>query len=83
MEERHRDADGNPVDREAIAAGVASGAVVGPVDAVVEALAGFIEKTGARRLAIYAEAIADRDATLESIERFAKDVVPQLQARID
>ncbi|MEM7409639.1 MAG: LLM class flavin-dependent oxidoreductase [Myxococcota bacterium] len=78
-EGRHRDADGNPVDRAAMATGVADGAILGDPQQVAEALRAFIDTTGARRIALYAEAIADREATLASIERFAKEVAPRLQ----
>ncbi len=79
MGKRHLGADGKPIGPTEMARGAAAGAIVGPPQAVVEGLGEFMETTGARRIAIYAEAIADRDATLQSIERFAKDVAPQLQ----
>lgn len=65
-------------DRAALAGFVAEGAIVGPPARVVDELGAFVERTGARRLALYTEAVADATATLDSIERFAADVAPQL-----
>lgn len=76
--ERHVGPDGKPYDRTAMAHAVAKGAIVGPPAEVVDRLGAFIEATGARRLALYAEAVADPAIALSSIERFATDVAPQL-----
>ena len=75
---RHVGPDGKPMDREQMADFVANAAIVGPPAQVVDELGAFIEQTGARRLALYHEAIADPASTLTSIERFASDVAPQL-----
>ncbi len=77
--ERHVGPDGRPYDRTAMAHAVAQGAIVGTPAEVVDRLGSFIEATGARRLALYAEAVADPAVTLTSIERFATEVAPQLQ----
>ncbi len=66
--ERHVGPDGEPIDRGSMARFVANGAIVGDAASVVEQLADFRERTGARRIAIYAEAIADRGITLQTIE---------------
>lgn len=78
---RHVGPDGKPIDRESMAAFVAQGAIIGPPQQVVDELGAFIETTGARRLALYQEAIADPALTLASIERFAADVAPHLTSQ--
>lgn len=76
--QRHVDADGKPFDRDAMATWVANQAIVGRPSAVVDRLGEFLATTGASRLALYMEAVADRPTILSSIERFAADVAPQL-----
>jgi alkanesulfonate monooxygenase SsuD/methylene tetrahydromethanopterin reductase-like flavin-dependent oxidoreductase (luciferase family) len=76
--DRHVGPDGRPLDRATLAGYVARGAIVGSPAAVVDGLGAFIAETGARRLVLYHEAIADARLTLGSLERFAIDVAPQL-----
>lgn len=75
---RHRGPDGKPAGPEAMAESVAANAIIGSPAQVVDDLGGFIDATGARRIAIYPEAIADAAVTLKSLENFAEVVVPQL-----
>ena len=51
-------------------------AIVGSVEQVVDGLGRFIETTGARRLAFYAEAIADADITMRTITDLSEKVIP-------
>jgi alkanesulfonate monooxygenase SsuD/methylene tetrahydromethanopterin reductase-like flavin-dependent oxidoreductase (luciferase family) len=78
--DRHHAPDGTPLDRGALAGMVADGAILGPPAQVVDQLGAFIAETGARRVVLYQEAIADSEATMCSIERFASEVAPQLTA---
>lgn len=78
--DRHVQPDGSPVDRDALAGAVARDAIVGPPSLVVDQLGRFLETTGARRLALYHEAVADAEITMTSIERFATEVAPRLTA---
>lgn len=75
---RHIGPDGRPVDSTAMAEQVAADAIIGSPAQVVDELGEFIETTGARRIAIYPEAIADAAVTLTSLEDFAGLVAPQL-----
>lgn len=75
---RHKGPDGQPADRGVLAAGVAERAVVGPPDRIAEQIAAFRAATGAERLVFYMEAIGERQAALDSIARFAGEVVPRL-----
>lgn len=75
---RHIGPDGKPAGPEAMAESVAANAIIGSPARVVDELGGFIDATGARRIAIYPEAIADPAVTLKSLEDFAEAVVPQL-----
>ncbi len=75
---RHVGPDGEPVDRDTMAQMVADDAIVGSPARVVDELGGFIETTGARRIAVYHEAIADPATTMKSLRDFALHVVPQL-----
>lgn len=70
--------DGRPLDPDAMASMVAEQAIVGPPNQVVDELGHFIEATGARRIAIYHEAIADPATTMRSLHDFAIHVAPQL-----
>lgn len=76
--ERHVDAKGRPMTPEKMARFVAKGALLGPPDVLAAELEAFVEATGARRIALYVEALAEADVTLESIERFATEVRPRL-----
>lgn len=79
MVDRHpKGPDGNPLSAEAMAEFVAQAALIGPPAKMIEELNGFIEQTGARRIALYMEACADRDLTMRSIHRFATEVRPHL-----
>ncbi len=78
--ERHLGPDGKPFERGAMAAMVAQGALVGPPTQIVDELGAFIDDTGARRIVLYQESIADEGRTMRSIERFAAEVAPQLGA---
>ncbi len=75
---RHVDQDGNPLDRRAMAAGVAQSALIGSPEQVALDLKRFMAQTGARRLVLYMEAVAEVDTTLTSIQRFATEVIPLL-----
>lgn len=77
---RHVGPDGKPIDWNAMATLVANLAIVGSPNQVVDELGRFIETTGARRIAIYHEAIADRPTTMKSLQDFALLVAPQLSA---
>lgn len=79
---RHVDASGKPIDRETMADFIAQLAIVGPPEKVASELAGVASATGATRFTLYMEAIAERDAVLRSIERFAREVMPRL-ARLE
>ncbi|MEM9621688.1 MAG: LLM class flavin-dependent oxidoreductase [Pseudomonadota bacterium] len=74
--ERHAGEDGGPADRAKMAQAVADQAIVGPPERVREQLNQFVEVTGATRLVFYMEAIADQAITLQSIRRFANEVLP-------
>lgn len=76
--DRHLGPDGTPIDPDAMATMVAAGAIIGSVGQVVDELGDFICDTGARRIAVYHEAIGDAATTLESLESFAEYVIPQL-----
>ncbi|MCF6385447.1 LLM class flavin-dependent oxidoreductase [Mycobacterium sp. MBM] len=78
---RHVGPDGKPADSAAMAAQVAANAIIGSPAQVVDELGAFIDTTGARRIAIYPEAIADGALTLKSLEDFAGLVAPQLTKR--
>lgn len=80
--DHHVAPDGTPLDRSAMASMVADGAIVGTPAQVVDELGEFIAATGARRLILYQEAIADPVITMESVERFAADVMPQFTGRL-
>ena len=78
---RHVDADGKPVDRAVLAQFVAKMALVGTPERVSEGLRDMEEKTGASRFVLYMEAIAEKRAILESVERFAGEVIPLLSTK--
>lgn len=59
---------------------VADQAIVGSPAQVVDELGQFIETTGATRIAVYFESIADKKVTLRSLEDFASVVAPELGA---
>ena len=78
--DRHLGPDGRPMDPSVMARHVADNAIVGPASQVVDELGRFLSRTAARRIAIYHEAIADPDVTMQSLEDFAVTVMPQLTA---
>ena len=80
---RHVGPDGKPVAWDAMATLVAENAIVGPPNQVVDELGRFIESTGARRIAIYHEAIADPATTMRSLRDFALFVAPQLAVPVE
>ncbi|MYD15898.1 MAG: LLM class flavin-dependent oxidoreductase [Chloroflexi bacterium] len=53
---------------------------IGPPERVIEWFDEFIDATGARNIALYMEPIGEPQATLDSIRRFAADVMPRLRA---
>jgi len=63
----------------ALVAGVIGQSPVGPPGQVVDWFDDFITATGARNVALYMEPLGEPQATLESIRRFAVDVMPRLQ----
>lgn len=79
---RHVGPDGRPLNADAMADVVAAGAIIGSPDQVVDELGRFIETTGARRIAVFHEAIAEPGATLKSLEDFALSVRPQLSSDV-
>lgn len=76
--DRHVGPDGRRLEPAQMVDYVVQGAIIGPPGQVVDELGAFIDASGARRLALYQEAIADPALILASIERFASDVAPQL-----
>lgn len=76
--DRHVGPDGTPLDSDAMGDMVAAGAIIGSVGQVVDELGDFVLETGARRVAVYHEAIGDAERTLESLRTFADYVIPQL-----
>lgn len=75
---RHLGPDGRPMDPDMMAKYVAEQAIVGPPSQVVDELGRFIETTGARRIALFHEAIGDVATTIKSLQDFALLVAPQL-----
>ena len=75
---RHVGPDGKSVDPDAMATFVAEQAIVGPPSQVVDELGSFIESTGARRIALFHEAIGDSTTTIKSLHDFAVHVAPRL-----
>jgi alkanesulfonate monooxygenase SsuD/methylene tetrahydromethanopterin reductase-like flavin-dependent oxidoreductase (luciferase family) len=75
---RHVGRDGKPMDPDTMAKYVAEQAIVGSPSQVVDELGGFIETTGARRIALFHEAIGDASMALKSLQDFALLVAPQL-----
>jgi hypothetical protein len=55
---------------------VVESAIVGPSAVVIERLRTFLDVTGARRVVLYMEALGERTSVLESIQRFADEVMP-------
>lgn len=76
---RHVGPDGRPLGRDALAEFAARGALVGSPAELARALMRLREDHGIRRFVLYMEPIAERAELLESIQRFAKEVVPQLE----
>lgn len=76
--EFHVGPDGKPLTTEDQVKMAAQAAIVGPVGQVVDELGAFIETTGARRLAFFAEATTDADLTMRTITALAEKVIPQL-----
>lgn len=72
---RHVGPDGKPLDRAEMGQRVAEGSIVGPIDEVRDQLAEFQAATGASRLALYVEAIADPDRTMATIDAIADTVL--------
>jgi alkanesulfonate monooxygenase SsuD/methylene tetrahydromethanopterin reductase-like flavin-dependent oxidoreductase (luciferase family) len=77
---RHVGPDGKPVNWNEMATLVSNLAMGGGPNLVVDELGRFIETTGARRIAIYHEAIGDPATTMKSLHDFALLVAPQLGA---
>jgi hypothetical protein len=55
---------------------VVDSAIIGPPSVVIERLKTFLDLTGARRVVLYMEALGERNRVLESIQRFADEVMP-------
>lgn len=72
--ERHVDESGKPLDRAAMARFVAAASIIGPIESARDQLGMFVERTGAQRLVLYMEAIADATATRQSVISFAEHV---------
>jgi alkanesulfonate monooxygenase SsuD/methylene tetrahydromethanopterin reductase-like flavin-dependent oxidoreductase (luciferase family) len=75
---RHVGTDGQPLDRAALAEFAAHGALVGSPAQLVDAFGRLGHEHGVRRFVLYMEPIAERAELFESIERFAKEVMPNL-----
>ncbi|MCV7226599.1 LLM class flavin-dependent oxidoreductase [Mycolicibacterium komossense] len=75
---RHTGPDGKPASPDAMAEQVAANAIVGTPSRVVDELGRFIETTGAQRITLFHEAIADPAIAMRSLEDFALLVAPQL-----
>ena len=73
--DRHVDESGQPLDRAAMAQFVANASVAGPIESVRDQLSLFVERTGAERLVLYMESIADADATRQSVITFAEHMI--------
>lgn len=73
--DRHVDESGQPLDRAAMAQLVAEASLVGPVESVRDQIGMFVERTGAERLVLYMESIADAAATRDSIVTFAEHMI--------
>lgn len=71
---RSVDSEGKPLDRSARVQSVVANAIVGPPQRVREQLDEFVAITGAKRLVLYMEAIADSALTLASARRFMEEV---------
>ncbi|MEM9653672.1 MAG: LLM class flavin-dependent oxidoreductase [Actinomycetota bacterium] len=71
----HRTSDGSRLERGEMAAYVAKGAIVGSIDEVRDQLAEFQAATGATRLALFVEAIADEARTMHTIDALADAVL--------
>ncbi|MEM1230384.1 MAG: LLM class flavin-dependent oxidoreductase [Pseudomonadota bacterium] len=69
---RHTDGNGQQLDRADMAKRVAERAIVGPLESVRDQLDQFVETTGAARLVLYMEAIAEPSITRQSIVSFAE-----------
>jgi alkanesulfonate monooxygenase SsuD/methylene tetrahydromethanopterin reductase-like flavin-dependent oxidoreductase (luciferase family) len=55
---------------------VADNAIVGPPSVVIDRLRAFFDVTGAQRVVLYMEALGEQTSVLESIQRFAEEVMP-------
>ncbi len=64
----------------ALVASVIGQSPVGQPQRAIEWFDEFIDATGARNFALYMEPIGEPQATLDSIRRFAADVMPRLKA---
>jgi alkanesulfonate monooxygenase SsuD/methylene tetrahydromethanopterin reductase-like flavin-dependent oxidoreductase (luciferase family) len=56
--------------------------LVGTPDQVADRIVGLFEATGVRHLVVGFEGTGDRELALESMRRFADEVMPQVRARI-
>jgi alkanesulfonate monooxygenase SsuD/methylene tetrahydromethanopterin reductase-like flavin-dependent oxidoreductase (luciferase family) len=75
-EGRRLSATGHPPSSDDQARMVVDNAIVGPPAVVIEGLRTFLDVTGARRVVLYMEALGERSSVLESIQRFADEVMP-------
>jgi hypothetical protein len=75
-EPRRSSATGHPPSSDERARRVVESAIVGPSAVVIERLRTFLDVTGARRVVLYMEALGERTSVLESIQRFADEVMP-------
>jgi alkanesulfonate monooxygenase SsuD/methylene tetrahydromethanopterin reductase-like flavin-dependent oxidoreductase (luciferase family) len=82
-EDRHRvGPDGKPVDRSAFAQLAVDEAVVGPPERVAALLEDYMRETGASRFALFMEPLVDPDEVLDSVTRFAREVVPLIESEL-
>ncbi|MEM7100047.1 MAG: LLM class flavin-dependent oxidoreductase [Pseudomonadota bacterium] len=65
---RHVGPDGKPLSRDDMAYHAAQGAIMGDWSQVQDEMCAFVEETGACRIVAYAEACADAQVTLNTLE---------------
>ncbi|MEM7217332.1 MAG: LLM class flavin-dependent oxidoreductase [Pseudomonadota bacterium] len=73
VSKRRAESSDKPPPRDAMAQGAAAAALAGPIESVRDQLAAFVEATGATRVALFAEAVAERDDTLAALDAVAHE----------
>ncbi|MBM4382356.1 MAG: LLM class flavin-dependent oxidoreductase [Deltaproteobacteria bacterium] len=72
--------EGAPRDNAALANGVADAALIGTPAELVRAFETLRDEHGVRNAALYVEPCGERSAVLETVSRFATEVMPRLSA---